>query len=180
HALSHPIGEITRCGEAELCFPFVVAGISQVVGIAEPLEARVFDAAAFFVRSFGSENRLGPARKVETIRAFRVAETGGSGGVLRAIEHDEFSGILSRTIFVWNKCDRRIEGAARFPSSALRVKNRSVRSPCPYAKGKVGSLLGKAERNHENAEQEEGGSTPWSQKTRHGGSVGPHGLPARF
>ena len=82
--------EIAGGGETELSVFFVVAGVGEVESVAEFLEARVFDAAIFFVGSFGGEDGFRAAGEVDAVGAFRVAEAGGAGGVLGAVEHDNF------------------------------------------------------------------------------------------
>src|SRR6266568_4030977 len=47
HALAFPMGQVTGSGEAKLRVFFVVAGVSEVVGLAELLQARISDAAVF-------------------------------------------------------------------------------------------------------------------------------------
>src|SRR5947199_9418920 len=89
HAFAVPVNEIARGGEAKLGVFFVVAGVGEVVGVAEFLEARIFDAAVFFVVGFGGEDRIVAANEVEAVRAFGIAETGSARGLLGAVEHDE-------------------------------------------------------------------------------------------
>jgi len=106
-----PVEEIFGGGEAELRVDFVVGGVGEVVGVAEFLEAGIFDAAIFFVVGFGGEDGLGAAGEVEAVGAFGVADAGGAGGVLRAVEHDD-------GVAVGGEGDGGVEGAGGLPGGA--------------------------------------------------------------
>src|SRR5450432_1929716 len=60
-AVALPVNQVFRSGEAKLgifsvgggAVHVVVAGVGEVIGVAEFLQARIFHAAAFFIRGFG-------------------------------------------------------------------------------------------------------------------------------
>src|SRR2546428_2805208 len=74
HAFALPVEQVARGGQAELRVLFVVAGIGEVIGVTEFLQARIFDAAIFFVVSFGGEYWLEAASEVDAGGAFGVGE----------------------------------------------------------------------------------------------------------
>ncbi len=133
HALAFPMDQVTGSGEAKLRVLFVVAGVREVEGVAELLQARIFDPAVFFVVGLGREDRVAMAGEVDAVGALSVAETRGAGGVLRAVEHDEFAK---------GKCDSGVERAGGFPSGALGRKDGFVGRARPRAEGQIDGLRG--------------------------------------
>src|SRR5258708_16929624 len=101
---------------------------SEVPGVAEFLEARVFNAAVFFVLGFRREDGARVAPEVNSIGAFSVTQARGARGVLRAVQHDEFSVV---------KDNGRVKRSSRFPSRASWRKDGLVRGARPCAKRKV-------------------------------------------
>ena len=85
------MNEVPRSGQAKLRVFLVVAGVGEVIRVAELDESGVFNAAIFFVVGFRRKHRLGTACEVEAITALGVAEAGDAILVLRAIEHDKFA-----------------------------------------------------------------------------------------
>src|SRR6266851_922557 len=132
-AFAVPVDEVAGCGEAKLGVFFIVAGVGEVVGVAELLEPRVFNAAIFFVVGFGREDGIGAPREVKAVGAFGVAEARGAEGVLRAIEHDEFIAM---------KYDGRIEGAGGFPGVGLRGEDGVACGASPGAEREIGDWRG--------------------------------------
>src|SRR6266699_2393921 len=137
HTFALPMNQVARSGKAKLGVLLVVACVSQVISVAEFLEARVFDPAAFLVVSFGGEDRFGFAREMDGVDAFGIAEAGGCGSVLGPVEHDDLAGV---------EHNRGIEGAGGFPGGALRRKDGFVRGALPSAEGEIVSWRGKGER----------------------------------
>ena len=119
-ALALPVNQISRCCETELCVFLVIRGVGEVIdiaelgiaelGIFELNQARVFDAAVFFVRLCGRKDGLGSPREVQAVAALGVAESRSAVLVLSAVEHDDLA-------CAHDDCG--IERAGRFPAVAF-------------------------------------------------------------
>jgi hypothetical protein len=133
--------EFARGSEAKLRVLFVVAGVGQIKRIAEFLQARILDAAVFFVIGLRREHRFGSSREVDPVRTLGVAEARSARGVLRAIEHDDVFSRIPGRILGLNQCNRRIERARRLPARPLRREDRYLRRAMPFAKGNIRGLL---------------------------------------
>ena len=137
HPLALPMDQVARRGEAKLGVFFVVAGVGEVVDVAEFLQARIFDTAVFFVVRLGRENRLRSTREVNPIGTLGIAKMRSTCSVLRAVEHNEFANILFLGILSSKERDRRIESAGGFPCRTLRRKNGLIGCPLPGQEGKI-------------------------------------------
>ena len=93
-----------------------------------------------------------PAREVNPVRAFGVAQTRCSCSILGAVEHGEFA-------MMQENC--RIERASRFPTRALRRKDGLVGGASPCAEGETGGLpCPHSKRNSAGEQHQRNAQTP--------------------
>ena len=66
--------EVAGSGQAKLRIFFVVAGVGEIVRVADFLQARILDAAVFLVVGFWRKNGCGTAREMNSIITLRIAQ----------------------------------------------------------------------------------------------------------
>ena len=95
-AFAVPVDQVFRSREAKLRIFLVVSRVGQVIGIAELNEPGIFDAAIFLVDSAGTENRLIPAREMNSVGALGISQARSALFVLRAVEHHDLAAAHDR------------------------------------------------------------------------------------
>ncbi len=132
HTSSLPVDEILRSRQTQLRVFLVIAGIGQIISIAELHQPRVFYAAIFFVMFFRRKHRLAPPREMDPIRALSIAKARSAAFVLGPVKHYDFAVA---------KNHRRVERARRLPSVSLRRDHRSFGNALPRPKRQTCAIL---------------------------------------
>ena len=109
--------QVAGRSQAELCVFLVVAGVGEIVRVAEFDKARIFDASVFLVVGLRNKHGFGVTAEVDAICALGIAETGYTAFVLSPIEHNELAMMDDHG---------GIEGSSRFPAIPLRREHRVV------------------------------------------------------
>jgi hypothetical protein len=118
------VNQVHGSSEAELRVFLVIAGVGQIIGLAEFHQPRIFDPAVLFVVGLRGKHGLGAALEADAIRALRIAEAGDAALVLSPVEHDEPAVVTNHG---------GVEGPGRFPSVTLRGHDGIVRRAMPRA-----------------------------------------------